>query len=945
MKLSDIVSCLKEAGYSELTELQKKSVIELSKGNRSAIIIAPTGSGKTEAAVFPIMIKIISRGSKPITAIYLTPLRALNRDIERRLRKLSKCFGLNVAVRHGDTPVAVRKKIAQNPPHILITTPESLSYIVVNEKLRRYLHNLEYVIIDEFRDLLESKRGLMLLTILYLMELYLNKTLVKIALTATLQEDAKACELLLSESSYPVMVLRDPSLKKLDVKVVVPACRTEMCKEMQKIIPDKGLAARLEKAVNTALSERYVLLFTNTRSLAESLCTLLESLLESLNLKNIKVSVHHGSLSRSHRERVEKEFRERELNVLVSTSSLELGIDIGHVEYVIQYMSPRQALRLIQRVGRSRHRLGDISRGMIIVPGNPLHILEALVLANKARKGALEREVVIPKPTDVLAFTIALYTLLNPNGVPTSKLYEDLKKYALYSELTLEEFNDVLNYLAYARIIKIEKDIIMPTRKTKLYVYKTSMIPTTREVYVVDITSGDKVGVLDEEYVVVNLSENDVIVLAGKPWRIVSYDGKEAKLYVEPAHAVIGEVIIPHWEGENIPVEYSVAQEVARSIKYIKERRELPSELKEILDLEEEIDIYKSVIELGDIELAYVDYVDELKLIIVNIYGGSKVNSLMRDLIKFVLKIKYPYVKFSAYSTPYAIYIQIVDLGTINLATKDIVDLVYDVTRSLYNYSNRAFIERVARNSSLYLWRVYQVAQRFGAISPETTNVSKRMLEAFMDTIIGKEALKEVLLKDYDISSFTELAKHIHEGKVKVVFRSYNKLADHHVTLLEYIGTPFTKELTKLDVRSFLGKLLDRQVTILCLRCGYYRKDRVKEILKLGKFVCPSCGYATLTLVKGDASREPEVVKKLKRGAKLLPDEKKLYEDLVERAILLYRHGDKAVMALSTLGVSTREAVRIINSVLSGSDLVSELYEREKRFFKIKKYLEGGRNH
>ncbi|MEM2645504.1 MAG: DEAD/DEAH box helicase [Desulfurococcaceae archaeon] len=939
MDLNKIATCLKELGYQKLTEIQRKSLIELSKGDRSLVVVAPTGSGKTEAAVFPIMLKTASQSKRAITAIYVTPLRALNRDIERRLKRIGTCFELDVAVRHGDTPSSIRRSIAKSPPHILITTPETFNYIIINEEIRPYLGNLEYVIIDEYRDMLESKRGLLLLTVLYLLESYLNKSLVKVALTATLQEEDKALKLISPGSALPVVMLKDPSTRDLELRVMVPACRTEVCKKILTHVDDEALAARLEKIVEKALEEKSVIVFTNTRSLAESLSTLLRKQIEELGLE-LKLDVHHGSLSRSHREKVETCFREKKLNMLVSTSSLELGIDIGHVEYVMQYMSPRQAARLIQRVGRSRHRLGDVSRGLIITSSNILHLLEALVIARRARNGLLEREVIIPKPLDVLAYAIALYTLLHSDGVPLDKLYNEVKRHPLYSDLSFEEFNEIVDYLLYTRIVRVkgENNVIIPTRKTKLYVYKTYMIPATRDVHVVDAGSGGKVGVLDEEYVVTNLDPDSVIVLAGRPWRVVSYDERERKLYVEPAKTSAEEVIIPHWEGENIPVEFSVAQEVGEVVKYIKEHGDLPEDLRELLILEEPIDCLRHVRELGDSENIYIDHLEEYGLVVVNVYGGSKVNALIKDLVKYTLKTSYPYIKVQAYSTPYAVYIQLAGIHVPG-PVKGPVHAVYEVIKNLKTYANRSLLERIAKDSSAYLWRIYQVAQRFGAISPDSTYVSRKLLEAFSDTIIGKEALKEVFFRDYDIDSFIELAERVAEGKVNVVLRRYSKLQEHHITLLRYIETPLIKEWPSLDTNSFLERLLNRRVSVICLRCGYHREARAREIVELNEFSCPKCGLATLTLVKGDASRELELVKKLRRGEKLTPEEQKLRKDLVERAILLYRYGDKAVLALSALGVGTQEAIRIINRVLSGADLVTELYECEKRFLRVKKYL------
>lgn len=938
MGIERIATCLQELGYRSLTEIQKKALLEALREDKSIMIVAPTGSGKTEAAVFPVMLKIKTRKINPIAAIYITPLRALNRDIERRLNNIAACFEINVGVRHGDTPLSIRKNIVQSPPHILITTPESFNYIIINEDIRPHLRNLEFIIIDEFRDLVESKRGLLFFTTLFFLEKAIGKRFFKIALTATIHDDTVARRILSLDEHDNIELIRDPSLRKMEITVNVPVCRSELCRELNNIVQNEDLAARIEEILNRIIQHKYVLVFTNTRSLAESLGALLREIVEKLG-QDISLDVHHGSLSRQHREKIEREFRERKISSIIATSSLELGIDIGHVEYVIQYASPRQVTRLVQRVGRSRHRLGEISRGEVISTSNLIHILEACVIALNTINGQLEKEVIIYKPLDVLAYSIALYVYLNPSGVKIDTLYNEIKQHPLFRDLEESELREVIDYLVYTRVIKSISETLYPTKKTRLYLYRISMIPSTREVMVIEASSNKRIGSLDEEYVVVNLNPGDVIVLAGRAWRIISYNEIERKLYVEPA-IIAKEVVIPHWEGENIPVEYRIAREVGEVVDYLKTHGDLPHIVRNILSTSIESPGYDTIKELGDHKSIYIDYIKEYNLLIINVYGGSKVNALIRDLLKNIIRSRYPYLKVTTHSTPYYVVIQVGDARVLDYGFS-LVEQVYEIIRNLERYAKKDVIEKTARDSTQYLWRIYQVAQRFGAISPETTYVNRRLLEAFTETVIGREALKEVLIRDYDIDSFNDLASRISSGEIEVALRRYERLQDHHLILLGYIETPLLKELPLIDRNSFLEKLLNRQVTLLCLRCSHTIRDKVREIIKMKSFNCPKCGLATLTLIKGDISREKELVSKLKRGEKIKGEESSLHMDLAERAVLLYRFGDKAVLALSTLGVGTRDAARIINRYMNGEDLLELLYEYEKRFLKVKKYLDG----
>ena len=933
MDINKIALCIKKLGILKLTSLQRESLKKVLGGDKSVVIKAPIGSGKTEAAIIPVMLKIASKKINPIAAIYITPLRALNRDIERRLKKLGECFELDIAVRHGDTPASIRKNIVENPPHILITTPESFNYIILNDEIRKHLKNLEYIVIDEYRDLVESKRGLLLLTSIHLLESYLGKNLVKIALTATLSGRENAIKLLSPESQ--VLVISDTSERKMDIKVIIPEYGSEMCKRVNDILEDQELSARIGEILEKALEYKYTLLFTNTRTLAESLGVLLKEVFSELKL-NLLLEIHHGSLSKEHRERVEKEFKERVLNMIVATSSLELGIDIGHVEYVIQYMSPRQVTHLVQRIGRSRHRLGDTSRGCIISTSNLLNVLESATIAYMASMNNFEEETIHYKPLDVLAYAIALYTAINAQGVYLDELYELIKKHPLYSSLSVEEYRDVIEYLAYEKVIKLENKIIKP-RKTRLYLYKTTMIPSTREIPVIEIASNRKVGVLDEEYVAINLHEDDIVVLGGKPWRVISYDDKEGKLYAEPAKIESGEILVPHWEGENIPVEYSIAQEIGRTIRNIKEKDTIPEDIAALINGKIEVD--PSVKELGDDKNIYVDYIREHNLILVNVYGGSRVNKYIKDILDHFLKKTYPRVKLTSYSTPYFILIELSNLGLYGHTSSNIVNTVYNVIKELYKYTDTTLLKEIIKDSKTFLWRIYQVAQRFGAITPGTS-VTSNQLRAFSETIIGKEAFNEVLVRDYDIDSTRKLAERINRGEVNIVVReNYDVLKSHHLMLLEYVGIPLYMEIVTEDANSFFERLLDRRVTLLCLNCEYSREDKVRELLKLEQYSCPRCKLATLTLVKGDTSEERSIIRKIKTGKKLSKSEKKLRENLATKATLLYNYGQKALLVLATRGVGLREAIRKINNIQNGADILKELYDQEKQFLRIKKYL------
>lgn len=926
--MSSIVECIRELGYGDFTALQKEVFRKVAYENKSVLVTAPTGSGKTEAAVFPVFYRIIVDGLKPISAIYITPLRALNRDIESRIKRIASCFGLRVAVRHGDTPDAARRELAVHPPDVLITTPESFMYILVNEKLLPSVLNARYLIIDEFHEMVESKRGLLLFTVLHLLEKYHGFKPLKIALSATVSDPHGLAGLL--ESSGGVEVVRGEQVKRMEVKVVVPGGSVS-----DTLLGDERLESRLLYILRASEAYRAVLVFTNTRSLAEILGSLLKTLAGKQG-RSVVIAVHHGSLSRSHREEVEAGFKKGNVNILVATSSMELGIDIGHVDFVVQYLSPRRVSRLIQRVGRSGHRLEGVSRGAVLSTGNLLHVLESLVLVDEALKGRVEREDVIPKPLDVLAYAVALTTLLNPSGVDKAGLFNKLREHPLYRNLETGEYEKLVEYMSYTRVIREENGFLKPTRKTRLYIYKTSMIPSTRDIVVTEVSSGRKIGSLNEEYVVLELRPGDIIVLAGDTWRIISFDEDEGRLYVEKAVVDSSEAIIPHWEGENIPVEATVALRVGETIDYVKRTGGLPPGLARLLEAQAGVQL-DSLRELSGGSEVHVDYVEDVRTVFINVNWGSKVNSLLRDVLEHVLKREFPLVDFEAYSSPYVVIVRV--KGYVYPA--ELLRAVKTCLVELYKYiGDEAFLRGVVRGSRAFYWRIYQVAQRFGAISPGETKVTKPMLEALADTVIGDEAFKEVTVKDYDLESALRLASLLARGEIAVHVRTYKGLAGNHMELLGYVELPLKRDVLTVDLSQYMERLLERELTLICINCGYMKHGKVRELIELGKYSCPRCGLASLSIVKGDALEEKGIVDKLRSGGVLKGVERHVKEDLAKRAVLLYRFGDQALLAFAGRGVGTSEAIRILNNASRGGNLIAEIYEREKAFLRVKKYID-----
>ncbi len=347
--------------FKDFNEVQKLAIPEILKG-KNTLIIAPTGAGKTEAAVLPVFHKILEikekEQPKGILALYITPLRALNRDLLDRLYWWCENLGISIAVRHGDTPQSERAKQSKKPPEFLITTPETFQILFTGKRLREHLKTIGFVIIDELHELLDDKRGVQLSLGLERLVNFAGE-FQRIALSATIGDHELAAKFIFGNRDYTIVQWYGK--KKYKVEVLYPEITREDEDLAKKLGWHPKVVWSIRKIKEILDSVRTAIIFVNTREIAELLASRFKRL-----YPEYPIEIHHSSLSRGVRERNEKLLKEGKLKAIIATSSLELGIDIGHVDLVIQYMSPRQVTRLVQRVGRAGHKLEEESKGVII---------------------------------------------------------------------------------------------------------------------------------------------------------------------------------------------------------------------------------------------------------------------------------------------------------------------------------------------------------------------------------------------------------------------------------------------------------------------------------------------------------------------------------------------------------------------------------------------------
>lgn len=534
---------IEQRGFSTPSEPQEKTIPKILEG-KNVVLISPTATGKTEAAILPVLNMLLTAVERPpgIKVLYITPLRALNRDMLDRLQWWCNNLDIKLAVRHGDTETQERTRQSRSPPDILITTPETLQAILPGWIMRQHLQQVRWVIVDEVHEMADSKRGSQLTLALERLRWVTGKEFQLIGLSATIGSPEKVAQFLVG-TGRKVEIVKVPVARQTKLKILYPQPAPEDTELASNLFTHPEVAARLRIIRQYIEKQKSVLLFTNTRAISE----VLASRFKVWDV-NFPVSIHHGSLAKPSRIAAEKGLKEGRLKGLVATSSLELGIDIGRIDLVIQYMSPRQVTRLIQRVGRSGHCIGRIANGVIITMDSD-DTLEAMVIARMAYEEQLEPVDIPHKPYDVLAHQI-IGLLMRKKRWYFYEIYDMFKNAFPYADITTEDIKKVLTYMhtRFPRLAWVSFEdqlVIKPRRNKPVYEYyfeNLSMIPEEKQYLVVDESSDAAIGVLDEAFVAEYGKPGTKFIIRGSPWKINQVFGD--KLFVKSVDDPTGE--LPH---------------------------------------------------------------------------------------------------------------------------------------------------------------------------------------------------------------------------------------------------------------------------------------------------------------------------------------------------------------------------------------------------------------
>ncbi len=567
--------------FAKPTAAQENGWKHIAEG-RDTLIAAPTGSGKTLAAFLWSIDRLVRWAvagglDDKTSVVYISPLKALGNDIEKNLReplagimRLAEAEELNlpeirVAVRSGDTPARERQLMVRCPPHILITTPESLYILLTAERSRQILRSAETVIVDEIHAVAGDKRGSHLALSLERLDALAERPLQRIGLSATQKPIEEIARLLLGTErirpdSVPECAIVDVGHKRdLDLSIELPD------QELGPIAQHAIWAEIYDRITAQVKAHRTTLVFVNTRRLVERVAHQLTA-----RLGEGKVGAHHGSLSRKNRLEVEERLKSGDLAVVVATASLELGIDIGHVDLVCHIGSPRTLATLLQRVGRSGHWLGATPKG-VFYPLTRDDLLQCVAAIRAVRGGELDRVIIPEKAVDILAqqmvATAASVTAAakpggpepdkGGSGIGEKELFRLVSKAYPYRNLTKQEFDQVLQMLSEGitnrrgrRSAYIHHDRVHGRLRARRGARLTAItnggaIPDTADYEVIEAPDEILIGKVNEDFAIESLA-GDIFLLGNKSWRIRRVSS--GKVWVEDAQGAPPS--IPFWLGE-----------------------------------------------------------------------------------------------------------------------------------------------------------------------------------------------------------------------------------------------------------------------------------------------------------------------------------------------------------------------------------------------------------
>lgn len=677
-------------GWKDLNSIQVKAIPSV-LNHENTLILAPTASGKTEAALIPIFSEILDNNLEACSVLYVSPLKALINDMHNRVEKWGNHFGLTATKWHGDVTRNKKDKFTKNPTDFLLTTPESLEVILMNRssgEKERVFKNIKYILIDEIHYFAATDRGIQLNSVLNRISKYTPDAAI-IGLSATVGNPELISEWISLEK--PANIIIDKEGRKLQYKVLD--------------LPEYALSKVLKK-----YTEKKVLIFANSRRIAELTYYKLK---KEIKMKNI--FIHHGSINKETREENEDKFKEVKYGFMVATTTLELGIDIGDIDIVVQLTSPNEASSFSQRIGRSGRR-SKVQRTILLSQG--FNLLVSLAELMLYHEGKVEKISISQKSIDILFHQI-LSCVYEKGKVNYKELYEELSGCYAFSGISFDEYEILLKEMEERDMLDIkndnltlgyqfEKDFGQSNYKNFFAVFSPRFEYSIYE-------GNNEIGTLDVAYAV-DLEEGDQFNLAGKLWEVTSVNHNRYKIQV--VESKLNKTKIPSWNSGGAPISPLIADKIYEILhgdfddKYLKPFSP---------DAREKIGFAIEAAQMDGFGegLLPVELNDKNEVYIYT-FAGDKANMLLLKIFEMYYELK------NTYTTPLYISFKTDE----KISTSEIESVVYDLDNILSQSSTESMLDNLTSSFKKNKFMEYLPDEVRGYLK--------------MDIIFDKEALLEL---------------------------------------------------------------------------------------------------------------------------------------------------------------------------------------------------------
>ncbi|MEM0212113.1 MAG: DEAD/DEAH box helicase [Candidatus Methanomethylicia archaeon] len=915
---------LKPHLFKVFTPIQEIAIPRILAGE-DLLLISPTGGGKTEAAFIPILSLYLDFKDKfgivpGIHILYITPLRALNRDILKRMKNWCNKVNVGIDIRHGDTPSSIRRLQLKYPPEILVTTPETLQAILPSSGMRNWLKTVKWVIIDEVHNLIKSKRGIQLSIALERLKLISSKFQL-ILLSATVPNSDYVAKFF----GGNVKIVVDPSIKPYEFHVENPFPSQSDFEYSVKWMCTPIVASRIRYMIDLINNSRSTIIFVNCREYAEYISS-------RLRIAGLDVYSHHSSLSREVREIIESKFKFGELKCIVATSSLELGIDIGSVDLIIQYLSPRQVSTLIQRVGRSGHFIDKVSRGYIICSGFD-DVMESMVICKMALNGELEDLFTHENALDVLAHQI-VGLALDSGVISVVDAYNIIRRAYPYRNLDFTSFLKVLDFTSNLGLVKFDDEFIRPSKSSRKYYYEHLSTIVEEIKFPVKLEStGEDLGFLGEDFFSEYARPGVKLILRGRPWIISRISDFE--VYVNPSSDYMA--AIPGWEGEVLPTPRKIALKVGSLRGRIYDMWIKGASIDDItsnLSMEYPFgfNALKSAVKyfIDYLNMGYPPPTDDSiviesfdRFIVVHSCNGHGVNRSLAKIISAYLKEKFNVnciFRVDAYRilfmVPEGIDGKIIGEVILNLNFEEALKFLY-------------------LNVDPYIIR--HVALKFNAIPRgmyyKTTSYLIHLPQYFANTPVYDEAYRFELVEHFDFNGLRDFINSLRNNSIHV--HILDKSNNPSILALPIIEMGDLLSLTSEEY--FANTILHKVVDLLCMDCLKIWRVMVKDVSE--PINCPYCNSKNISLIKWRIQEVLKVLEKFKSNNTLSDDEEYLLAYCKMSSDLISIYGKKAIIALAVRGIGPLTAYQILAKMhKSLNDLFKDLMEAMKEYMETREF-------